>query len=241
MAEQQTPAGWYPTPDGQQRYWDGNRWTEHVAPGTGTTTPAATAPTAATPGAPYGTSTPGATHGTGIPGATPPPKKDGALKWVLITIGVVLVLGVGSCVAFVATVGREVNKAIDSATSLPTSLGDGGDTTDPDNSDQSGDRNNPVEITEGTSFDIRGFTYSDGWEITSTPIGMSIDNLEVTNNRDNQDSALVDIRFWKGSEVLASLNCASEPIDPGTTATVTCISGDEEPGDYDRITIQDMF
>ncbi len=27
------PAGWYPTPDGQQRYWDGAAWTEHIAPG----------------------------------------------------------------------------------------------------------------------------------------------------------------------------------------------------------------
>lgn len=24
--------GWYPTPDGQQRYWDGERWTDHFAP-----------------------------------------------------------------------------------------------------------------------------------------------------------------------------------------------------------------
>ncbi len=32
---QTTPAGWYPDPDspGQQRYWDGAAWTEHVAPG----------------------------------------------------------------------------------------------------------------------------------------------------------------------------------------------------------------
>jgi TM2 domain-containing membrane protein YozV len=28
-----TPAGWYPTPDGRQRYWDGEAWTEHSAPG----------------------------------------------------------------------------------------------------------------------------------------------------------------------------------------------------------------
>jgi serine protease Do len=28
-----TPAGWYPQPDGQQRYWDGEQWTEHFAPG----------------------------------------------------------------------------------------------------------------------------------------------------------------------------------------------------------------
>ena len=26
----QAPAGWYPQPDGTQRYWDGAQWTEHV-------------------------------------------------------------------------------------------------------------------------------------------------------------------------------------------------------------------
>lgn len=26
------PAGWYPDQSGQQRYWDGNAWTEHVQP-----------------------------------------------------------------------------------------------------------------------------------------------------------------------------------------------------------------
>ena len=31
-----TPAGWYPQPDGQQRYWDGEQWTEHTAPGAAT-------------------------------------------------------------------------------------------------------------------------------------------------------------------------------------------------------------
>lgn len=28
----QSPAGWYPQPDGRQRYWDGQQWTEHFAP-----------------------------------------------------------------------------------------------------------------------------------------------------------------------------------------------------------------
>jgi Protein of unknown function (DUF2510) len=27
------PAGWYPQPDGRQRYWDGELWTENFAPG----------------------------------------------------------------------------------------------------------------------------------------------------------------------------------------------------------------
>jgi hypothetical protein len=40
-----TPAGWYEQPDGQQRYWDGTRWTQDLASGAGTTasTAAATA------------------------------------------------------------------------------------------------------------------------------------------------------------------------------------------------------
>jgi hypothetical protein len=28
-----SPAGWYPQPDGQQRYWDGEQWTDNFAPG----------------------------------------------------------------------------------------------------------------------------------------------------------------------------------------------------------------
>lgn len=37
----QAPAGWYPQPDGTQRYWDGNAWTEHIH---GTPSAAADAP-----------------------------------------------------------------------------------------------------------------------------------------------------------------------------------------------------
>ena len=28
-----SPAGWYPQEDGRLRYWDGQNWTEHFAPG----------------------------------------------------------------------------------------------------------------------------------------------------------------------------------------------------------------
>lgn len=31
------PAGWYPQPDGTQRYWDGTAWTHHTAPGSAPT------------------------------------------------------------------------------------------------------------------------------------------------------------------------------------------------------------
>jgi len=48
------PPGWYPTPDGKQRYWDGTAWTEHMAPAVGA--PITTAPfsTASQPGSAQG-------------------------------------------------------------------------------------------------------------------------------------------------------------------------------------------
>lgn len=33
MSDETAPAGWYPQDDGRQRYWDGEAWTEHFAPG----------------------------------------------------------------------------------------------------------------------------------------------------------------------------------------------------------------
>ncbi|NHB85128.1 DUF2510 domain-containing protein [Tessaracoccus sp. HDW20] len=46
---QQHPAGWYSQPDGSQRFWDGQQWTNHVAPGqaqaAGLTAPQPTGPT----------------------------------------------------------------------------------------------------------------------------------------------------------------------------------------------------
>jgi len=45
MSDARTPAGWYPDGSGNLRYWDGNAWTEHTAPG-----PAAVQPPAAAAG-----------------------------------------------------------------------------------------------------------------------------------------------------------------------------------------------
>lgn len=47
----QAPAGWYPQPDGTQRYWDGTAWTEHIS-GTPQAAPSETpAPAVAEPAA----------------------------------------------------------------------------------------------------------------------------------------------------------------------------------------------
>jgi hypothetical protein len=75
----QAQPGWYPDPygtPGRQRWWDGNRWTEHVQ----------AAPGAAGPPARSGSSN--------------------ALVIVLVSLAVLAVLGIGGCVACAALVGE---------------------------------------------------------------------------------------------------------------------------------------
>jgi len=81
-----TPAGWYPQPDGQQRYWDGQQWTENFAPGVTPETPTGVMP--ATP--------------AGVPSETHPPaaRKNWFVRHKILTaIGAVLLLGIVSSLA----------------------------------------------------------------------------------------------------------------------------------------------
>ena len=87
--------GWYPDPSGppgQQRWWDGTRWTEHLRPPPGAGAPPGAAPSYPPPGA-----------------AAPTPPRSGTtntLIVVLIVLGVLAVLGIGGCVACAALIGE---------------------------------------------------------------------------------------------------------------------------------------
>ena len=107
--------------------------------------------------------------------------------------------------------------------------------------DDVGNETNPVTIAEGKAFDVRKFAYSGGWKVISNDFGMEVKNLKVTNNRDDRDGAIVEIKYMKGSEVLASIDCTSDQILPGQTVTLSCFSGDKKPKGFDRITINDTF
>lgn len=191
--------GWFPQPDGRERYYDGSAWTDHhrdvqpVAP----------------------------------PSQAQPPKKSGVWKWVIIVLFVVLVLccgGFAACTAGVFEVADEVSESMDSSES------------------ESGGPNKAIEITEGEAFDVRGFNYEAGWKVTDGGFdSVDIQGLKLTNNRQEPDTALVDIKFMKGSEILASVGCTSDRLQVGQTATLHCVSGDDMPKDYDRITINDSF
>ena len=89
-----TPPGWYPDPHNpaQQRYWDGQAWTENVAA------------LAAPPPPPV-------QQATYVP--APPPKSSKGCIIALVIVGVLLVLGVVTFFVAVNVIGNKADDFLD--------------------------------------------------------------------------------------------------------------------------------
>ena len=88
---------------------------------------------------------------------------------------------------------------------------------------ESGGVANAVEVTEGEAFEVRGFDYAEGWSVREQYDMVEINDLKVTNNRDDQDGAIVQIKFMQSDEILATSDCTSGELQPGQTATLDCV------------------
>lgn len=114
----QAPAGWYPQPDGTQRYWDGSTWTEHISPAAG---PAAAQPAAqpaaavepqpvfaATP-APSAMAVPGPAEPLGVApmGMETQTKKRKVWPW-LVGAGVLILLLIAAVIVAVVMFAKNV-------------------------------------------------------------------------------------------------------------------------------------
>lgn len=153
----------------------------------------------------------------------PAPKKSHTVRNVLLGLTLVFVLFVGGCLALVGTAANQIDKSIKA------------------NDNRAGGANNPLTITVGKAFEVDGFKYAAGWAVSESLGMVDIKGLKVTNDRDSKDSAFVEIKFWRGTEVLALADCTTEPIQPSTTVRLTCSSGDHLPKKYDKVTINDSF
>lgn len=156
----------------------------------------------------------------------PPQKKKHTLRNVLLIVIAVCVLLMAGCAALVGMAANEVGKSIDKSIEADK---------------QPGGPDNPLTIQEGEAFEVAGFKYAAGWSIKPTFGLWEVKGLKVTNERDKTDSALVEIKLWKGSEVLSLADCTTEPIAPNTTVTLSCFSADKLPKNYGKITINDTF
>lgn len=142
---------------------------------------------------------------------------------LLIIFGLLIVLFVGGCVAIVAVVRSEVDNAV--------------------NDDTPRGPNNPLTIEPGEGFEVAGFEYQDGWTIGADASGfVAVQGLKVHNTRGKTDQAIVTISVVSDNEVLAESTCTSDGrIPEDLTVTLTCISGDSMPDEYDEITIKDVL
>jgi hypothetical protein len=157
----------------------------------------------------------------------PPPKKKHTVRNILLIILVLVILAIGGCVALIGGAANEVDKAIKKSEAADK---------------QPGGPDNPLTIKPGKAFEVQGFNYARGWRVVPDGIGgVTIKKLKFTNNRDKKDSAIVEIKFMKGSEILGTVDCTSQPVPVGQTATESCVGSDGSVKGYDRITINDTF
>jgi hypothetical protein len=215
MTQAPTPAGWYPQGD-QERWWDGSAWSDNVRPvGSGQAQPGYPQPAY---GQPYG-----AQPAYGQPYGGQPVRTSHTARNILIVLGVLFLVLVSGCIAAVAVLGDKVNDEL--------------------NDDTPGGPNNPLTITEGQAFEVAGFEYAAGWSIAADANGfVTVENLKLTNDRDESSRLLAELRLLDGNEVLASATCGDyQSIAEDLTVTVTCTSSDPLPAAYDRVTIQDSF
>jgi hypothetical protein len=160
----------------------------------------------------------------GAPAPITPTKKTHTVRNVFLGIMLAGILLVGGCFALV---GAGLNAADKSIT---------------EDANKAGGTDNPLTIHAGQSFEVDGFHYDNGWSVHKDGLGdLTVSGLKVTNNRASKDSALVEIKFWKGKEVIGLADCTTEPIAVGTTVTLSCLSTDRAPKGYDRISINDAF
>jgi hypothetical protein len=161
-------------------------------------------------------------QGTWVPVA--PPKKKHTVRNVLLILLALTGLGIAGCTALVAGAANEVSDSIEADSNKP------------------GGTDNPLTISEGKEFEVDGFEYAAGWTIGKDAIGdLDVKGLKVTNKRDDKDSALVEIKLWQGTEVVALSDCTTEPIGVGTTVSLSCMSADPLPKAFDKVTINDTF
>jgi hypothetical protein len=72
-----------------------------------------------------------------------------------------------------------------------------------------------MRITPGKGVEVRSFNYAAGWSLGPNKAGdINVEKLRITNNRGERDGAFVEIKLWRGTEVVAATECTTDQIDP---------------------------
>ncbi|WP_205859536.1 DUF2510 domain-containing protein [Phycicoccus flavus] len=197
------PPGWHPQPDGRERWWDGQQWTEHFRD--------PVAPTQQ-----YGAVEPG----YGPPqqtGYNPPPAgyqqqrsgmSGGAKGCLIAAVVFVLLLVVAVVVAFF-WFGANVVRSVDDVQQQLDSQGDSAAV---------------VVVTVGEGFDVGSATVEDGWGVADGGgVGQRVEGMDATFGAGVQEPSIFTMTFpgQDGGEV--DTLCTATPDGSGGPTAVTCL------------------
>jgi hypothetical protein len=148
-----------------------------------------------------------------------PPKKRHTVRNVFLVLGVLFVLGVGGCIAVVASVSNEVAKSADTGT----------------------EKNAPRDVTAGKAFTIGKHETLAGWTIKKNELGMFSVEGKVKNVSNTTSTAFVHLKFLAADgEVLGNVSCNSSDLEPAQTQVLNCIP-DGKFGKYAKVTAEATF
>lgn len=148
-----------------------------------------------------------------------PPKKKHTVRNVFLVLLALSFLGIGGCVAFVASAGDEIAKSVQESTA----------------------RNEPQEVTVGKAFSIGKHQTLAGWTVTSQAEMFSITG-KVKNVSDTTSTAFLHFKFLsKTGEVLGNVQCNSSDLEPGQTQVLNCVPDGRFSKAYVKVTAEATF
>ncbi len=210
------PPGWHRQPDGRERWWDGQQWSEHFR------TPPAPGQPAPGPPAPGGYPQPG---GYPAPEGYPPPRSGmssgakGCLIAAAVAVVLLLVAVVVGGILFARTATRaveEVQSALPSG--FPTDLPTDGSTAVPSLGGDS------VEVSVGAGFDLPRATIDAGWSVQPGSIGSEVAGMTATFTDPQSVPVVFSMSFQgQGSDRVETVCTATPESADATTAGVSCI------------------
>lgn len=152
------------------------------------------------------------------------PQKKSKVWWILGGIALVGILACGGCFAVVGLAADEASKSIDKSL------------------DEEAENDRPTVIKEGAAFEHDKYKVDAGWKVGREFGTVTITGMRVTNDSDEEArTALLDVAFYKGDEVLATVSCSSQELQGNESSRMDCVSGDPFPRGYTEIKVSDAF
>ncbi len=225
MSNQNPPAGWHPDPNtpGQQRYWDGQAWTEQ-------TQSASMPPPPGAPQGGYRDAKADAKAAAAYAKAQRPWYKK--KRWIgTIAIVAIVAIAAGSSGGGGDDDAKNVADAPVTNSQKEEPTEEKPAVEEPDNSSKG-----KGAITWG-NWEVVGKLQVTKEEFVDTFAVVA----RVKNTKDSADRGAFTVTILKGTEILGTATCSTSEVQPGAVATANCFSGDDYKAGFTEVTIENAF